>query len=81
MSRLCPRAWQPAINDWERDNRAALVDRPPATTFADALALTVGPTARAARTAARHLRAAIRAAVAAAVAGWRTYRESINARP
>lgn len=33
------RAWLPTINQHEADTRAALIDRPPATTFADVLAI------------------------------------------
>jgi hypothetical protein len=61
------RPWLPAINQHERDSRAALIDRPPATTMRDVLAMTAGP---AVSFIARHARSA--------AAAWRSYKESIN---
>lgn len=39
--------WRPAINDDERNSRAALIDYPPATTMRDVVRMTCGPIWRA----------------------------------
>jgi hypothetical protein len=93
MSRFCPSAWHPVVHDWkepggwqtaisqlERDNRARLIDRPPALTFAQVAAAVLLPgIAALVRFTARHGTAAPRALWSALRAAVTTYRESINA--
>ncbi len=66
------------VNDHQRDSLARLIDRPPPSTMADVLSLTLTPTAR---FIARHAAASARAIWAALRAGFTTYRESINVHP
>jgi hypothetical protein len=62
-----PPGWRPLLNAYEANSRAALLDRAPATTLADAARMTTAPTWRFIT---RHARALAAAALA--------YKESLK---
>ncbi|WP_310474123.1 hypothetical protein [Sandarakinorhabdus sp.] len=70
--------WRWGRNQWERDSIAALIDRPPPTTFTDVARDVLRP---AARFTARHSTAAARALWAGLRAFAATYRESLRVHP